>query len=46
MGWGVHSDILAGRDCEMDWEDVFTGQEMRESVDFHVEMERGFGMGW
>ena len=22
---GVHSDILSGRDCELDWEDVFVG---------------------
>jgi len=43
---GVHSDILAGRDCEIGWEDVFTGEEMRDQVDFHVEMERGFEMGW
>jgi proteasome maturation protein len=43
---GVHSDILAGRDCEIGWEDVFTGEEMRDQVDFHTEMERGFGMGW
>jgi len=23
---GVHSDILAGRDCEIGWEDVFVGE--------------------
>jgi Proteasome maturation factor UMP1 len=23
---GLHSDILAGRDCELDWEDVFVGK--------------------
>jgi hypothetical protein len=23
---GVHSDILAGRDCELGWEDVFGGK--------------------
>lgn len=23
---GVHSDILAGRDCEISWEDVFVGK--------------------
>ena len=22
----VHSDILAGRDCEISWEDVFVGE--------------------
>ena len=43
---GLHSDILSGRDCEIGWEDVFTGEEMREAPDFHSEMERGFGMGW
>ncbi|KAF7196603.1 Proteasome maturation factor UMP1, partial [Pseudocercospora fuligena] len=42
---GLHADILSGRDCEIGWEDVFTGEEMRESVDFHVEMEGRFRMG-
>jgi len=23
---GVHRDVLEGRDCEIDWEDVFTGE--------------------
>ena len=23
---GVHRDILEGRDCEVGWEDVFTGE--------------------
>ena len=23
---GVHKDILEGRDCEIGWEDVFTGE--------------------
>lgn len=42
---GVHADILAGRDCEIGWEDVFTGgQELRECVEFHTEMEGRFGM--
>lgn len=22
---GVHADVLAGRDCEVEWEDVFMG---------------------
>lgn len=42
----LHADILSGRDCEIGWEDVFTGEEMRDQVDFHVEMERRFGMNW
>lgn len=25
---GVHRDILEGRDCEIGWEDVFTGELM------------------
>ena len=45
-GGNVHADILAGRDAEIGWEDVFTGEEMRDQVDFHVEMEGRFGMGW
>lgn len=44
---GVHGDILSGRDTELDWEDVFTGgEELREGVDFHVEMEGRFRMAW
>jgi proteasome maturation protein len=45
-GSDVHKDILAGRDTELDWEDVFTGEETRDLPDFHVEMEGRFGMGW
>ena len=45
-GYGVHSDILAGRDCEIGWEDVFSGEEGRDVVDFHSEMEGAWGMGW
>lgn len=41
----MHADILMGRDCELDWEDVFTGgEEMRNEVDFHTEMEMRFKM--
>jgi proteasome maturation protein len=44
---GVHRQILEGRDCELDWEDVYQG-EMEMGVgmggDFHVEMERRCGM--
>lgn len=43
---GLHRDILEGRDTELDWEDVFTGDELRDSVDFHTEMEGRFGMIW
>ena len=46
MGGGIHEDILAGRDCEFGWEDVFTGDEMRGEMDFHVEMEGRYGMAW
>lgn len=42
---GVHEEILAGRDGEMDWEDVYVG-EMRERADFHAEMEARCGMNW
>jgi hypothetical protein len=27
---GVHKDILEGRDCEIGWEDVFTGKLVLE----------------
>ncbi|TKA65238.1 hypothetical protein B0A49_07957 [Cryomyces minteri] len=43
---GVHGDVLAGRDCEIGWEDVFTGDETREVPDFHTEMEARFRMNW
>ena len=48
FGAGVHEDVLAGRDCEVGWEDVFTGDEMmgEEVGGFHGEMEGGWGMGW
>jgi len=46
QGASVHADILAGRDAEIGWEDVFTGGEMGEAGDFHVEMEGRFGMAW
>lgn len=42
----LHADILSGRDTEISWDDVFTGEEMRDRPDFHVEMERKFGMNW
>ncbi|KAF2447768.1 proteasome maturation factor UMP1 [Karstenula rhodostoma CBS 690.94] len=43
---GVHRDILEGRDCEVGWEDVFTGSELREVPDFHTEMETKMKMNW
>ncbi|KAF2018616.1 UMP1-domain-containing protein [Aaosphaeria arxii CBS 175.79] len=43
---GVHRDILEGRDAEIGWEDVFTGQEMRQVPDFHTEMEGRLRMNW
>ncbi|KAL8723539.1 MAG: hypothetical protein Q9225_000174 [Loekoesia sp. 1 TL-2023] len=43
---GVSGDILAGRDTEVTWEDVFRGDETRENEDFHAEMERKLKMGW
>lgn len=43
---GLHADILSGRDAEIGWEDVFSGEEMGEVPDFHTEMEMRFGMGW
>lgn len=47
---GVHEDILAGRDTEIDWEDVFTREGMvgggeETSGGVHGEMERKVGMG-
>ncbi|WPH04772.1 Hypothetical protein R9X50_00766700 [Acrodontium crateriforme] len=43
-GSNLHADILEGRDTEIGWEDVFTGEEMRDGMDFHVEMEGRFRM--
>ena len=40
---GVHRQILEGRDCELDWEDVYTG-EVGSGLEFHAEMERRCGM--
>jgi len=42
---GLHEDILSGRDTSIQWEDVFTGSEMRSVVGFHEEMERKVRMG-
>lgn len=44
---GIHTDILDGRDAEMDWEDVYPGgEELRDAVDFHTEMEGRLRMNW
>lgn len=43
---GVHEDILSNRDCELDWEDVYRGDELRPAPDFHSEMEARFRMMW
>ncbi|KAL1981110.1 hypothetical protein VTN96DRAFT_3044 [Rasamsonia emersonii] len=42
----IHEDILVlgGRDTEIDWEDVFTGDEFREPPSFHDEMEKRLRM--
>ncbi|KAI9713471.1 MAG: hypothetical protein M1820_000853 [Bogoriella megaspora] len=42
----VHADVLRGRDTEVEWEDVFTGEETREVPDFHSEMEGRMRMNW
>lgn len=39
----VGGDVLAGRDTEISWEDVYRGDETRE-VGFHGEMEGKVGM--
>ncbi|KAF9695903.1 hypothetical protein EKO04_005897 [Ascochyta lentis] len=43
---GVHKDILEGRDCEIGWEDVYTGSELRQIPDFHTEIESKMKMNW
>ncbi|KAK8156421.1 proteasome maturation factor UMP1-domain-containing protein [Phyllosticta citrichinensis] len=43
---GLHSDILTGRDAEIDWEDVFKGNELGPVPDFHTEMETRMKMNW
>jgi proteasome maturation protein len=42
---GVHEEILRGTDTGIEWEDVFTGEEMRGVVGVQEEMERKVGMG-
>ncbi|MCJ1477714.1 hypothetical protein MMC13_006387 [Lambiella insularis] len=43
---GVSGDVLEGRDERVEWEDVFKGDETREGVDFHSEMEGRLKMNW
>ncbi|OAA68312.1 20S proteasome maturation protein [Niveomyces insectorum RCEF 264] len=40
----VHEDILLGRDATVDWEDIYTGEELRAVPGFHEEMERKLRM--
>ncbi|KAM3086253.1 hypothetical protein ACMFMG_000390 [Clarireedia jacksonii] len=42
---GVHEEILRGTDTGIEWEDVFTGEEMRGVMGVQEEMERKVGMG-
>ena len=44
-GSSVHSDILAGRDGTLGWEDVFVGGDQSKELGFHAEMESRLGMG-
>jgi len=39
-GRGIHEDVLMGREASIEWEDVFTGGEMRGVLGFHEEVER------
>ncbi|KAL4863129.1 hypothetical protein BDV12DRAFT_177899 [Aspergillus spectabilis] len=45
-GGNVHEDILVlgGRDAEVNWEDVFMGDDFREPPAFHDEMEKRLRM--
>ncbi|KAK2766766.1 hypothetical protein FQN54_006080 [Arachnomyces sp. PD_36] len=44
----VQEDILVigGRDTEVGWEDIFGGDESREPIGFHSEMEQRLKMEW
>ncbi len=42
----VGEDVLAGRDAELSWEDVYKSDETREGADFHSEMEAKLKMNW
>ncbi|ODQ64794.1 UMP1-domain-containing protein [Nadsonia fulvescens var. elongata DSM 6958] len=36
----VHSDILRNKECDVDWEDIYSGAESFKVNDFHSELER------
>lgn len=49
---GVHEDILMGREADLTWEDVYTGEEVKmmrdgeeKGGDVQADIERGIGMG-
>ena len=41
---GVGGEVLQGRDTEITWDDVYKGDETRERMGFHDEMEARQGM--
>lgn len=43
---GVHADILSGRDTEIEWEDIYVGDDMAPEVNFHAEVEARTRMNW
>lgn len=43
----VHTQILEGRDCEITWEDIYTGEAGEAlPLDFHSEIESRQQMNW
>ena len=47
----MHEDVLMGRDCEIEWEDVYSGEDGAWSAggaqgegQVHAEWERKMGM--
>jgi len=42
----VSGDVLEGRDWAIEWEDVFIGDQTKEALDFHSEMEARLKMSW
>ncbi|OJJ50816.1 hypothetical protein ASPZODRAFT_126764 [Penicilliopsis zonata CBS 506.65] len=44
----LHEDILVlgGREAELAWEDIYTGDEFREPPTLHDEMEKRLRMDW
>ena len=41
---GAGGDVLRGRDTELTWDEVYRGDETREGMGFHDEMEARQGM--